>query len=123
VAKQVSEGSPLFFALDLGLNFWSFSSPLGGPSLGATGVALLPSVVYGFSFAGVKSVRPFVGASLGPQLYMERGQPARVFLQLMVRPGVNVAASEAFSLNIEPKFGILGGSFAFLPTISAVVAL
>jgi len=132
ISRRIGDG-PVFFALDLGMNFFSYSSNVVNTSTGATGISLMPGLLYGFGLGQVRGVHPYIGAAIGPQLYIERvngavaGAPTvsntRVLLQVLVRPGANFPLGESFTLNVEPAFGVLNSNFIFLPHVSAVVAL
>lgn len=120
---RATADQPLYVGADIGLNFWSFSSPSGGPSSSATSVQLLPTAIYRFEWAGMPSVHPFLGLSVGPNIYKAKGTDSRVLFQALVRPGVYTDISKTVALMIEPKFGILRSDFIFLPTVSAVISL
>jgi hypothetical protein len=131
VQKRISDDMPLYAGIDLGINVWNFNSSVAATSEGAFGIALLPSLVYGFSLKDMKNLRPYIGLALGPQLYIENRNIAgvgnnsdtRVYLEALVRVGANLAISDGVSLNLEPKFGLMGGRFVFLPTASAVFGI
>ncbi len=129
ISKRITSDMPLFAGVDLGINMWSFNSSVAAASQGAMGISLLPSLIYGFSFKDMKNLRPYIGLAAGPMLYMENsniagvGNNTRVFLEILIRAGANLAISDSVSLNLEPKFGILGGRFVFLPSANAVFGI
>lgn len=130
--SQMSGHQNLFYGLDAGLNFWSFqaaTAPIASISTSATGVQLLPTVLYRFEIAG-PSIFPYIGLSVGPNLYLERQSlgggtqtNTTLYLESLVRPGFFTQLGKTVSLQVEAKFGLLGTNFIFLPQANVVFAL
>lgn len=127
---EASAGSPVYVGLDFGLNFWNFSSMVRTDSASATGIQLLPTAIYRFNLADTKKFFPYLGASLGPNIYISKTSvgglsttDTSVYLEFLVRPGIFVGLSNSVALSVEPKFGVLRSDFIFLPQVSAVFPL
>lgn len=128
----VSSDLPVFVGLDFGLNFWSrdyygSSVFINGPSESWTNVQLLPSVFYRVDLARPRILHPYVGLSVGPSIFIAKansGGPAatqvnqsatKVYFEMLFRPGISVDLSKTIAINVESKFGVLGGDFVYLP--------
>lgn len=118
---QLTSDSPLFVGLDLGLQFWSFSSKTGDRS--ATGLQLLPTAYYNLDLDIESAFQPYVGISAGPHVYFSRnpakGEQTTINFEALLRPGVTFLMAPGLSVNFEPKIGVIGADFVFLPTIAA----
>lgn len=118
---QLTSDSPLFVGVDFGLQFWSFDSKQGDRS--ATGLQLLPTAYYNVDWNVESAFQPYVGISAGPHVYFSRnpvkGQSTSVNFEALLRPGVTFLMAPGLSMNFEPKLGIIGSDFVFLPTIAA----
>jgi hypothetical protein len=135
---QVTE-APLYLGVDFGLNFWGFniSQQAGSErSLSAVGIQVLPTAVYRFSVGSVPELVPFFGFAVGPQFYILRDRtvsPAQnlvksssdthIYLELLVRPGVEYHFTDNLAATFEPKFGLLNFDFIFLPIGSLTLTL
>jgi hypothetical protein len=121
----------LFVGADLGLNFWSFNSAAGTTvSTGATGVQLLPSAIYRFSVNGSRTIFPYIGLSVGPNIYIGKttiggvsNSSSRVLFEALFRPGLYTRLSNSLVLNVEGKLGILDSDFIFLPSANLVFSI
>jgi|GEM_PF-3014720 len=132
VLSQLGGNRNLFYGLDGAINFWSFSSnsaPVAQFSSGATGIQLLPTMVYRFEVS-MPWLFPYIGLSVGPNIYREKqtvsgntDTKSDVFLEVLFRPGFFTKLTKTVSLQVEPKFGILRSEFIFLPQANAVFAL
>lgn len=127
---RISDETPLFVGADLGLNFWSFSAPAGATSSSATAIQLLPSIVYGLELTTIRGVYPYVGLSIGPNVFISKSTVAgfsssstKLYFEALVRPGVRIDLNRTFALDLEPKFGILRSEFIFLPQANLVVPI
>ncbi len=118
---QLTSDSPLFVGVDLGLQFWSFSSKQGDRS--ATGLQLLPTAYYNVDWNIESAFQPYVGVSAGPHVYFSRnpskGDQTNINFEALLRPGITFLMAPGLSVNFEPKVGIIGADFVFLPTIAA----
>lgn len=116
---QTEPSSKLYAGVDLGLTFW-------GKAYSATestsALQLLPTAVYYLS--SKPGFTPFIGLSAGPYWYVAQaaGAPGIEFV-LLFRPGVVVPVSSSLSLNVELKYGGIGGAFLFMPTVSLNINL
>lgn len=128
------EGSPLFVGADLGIDRWSTSVtqiPNASVSASSTAFQLLPTAIYRFDIAQAPSLHPYVGLSFGPNILVGRGsttvngQPAvdksstTLYIETLFRPGVFTSLTDSVALQIEPKLGLLGSTFIFLPQVNA----
>ena len=123
--RQLEPGSPIFIGADLALSMFSYSM-FGAPSTGGTGLLVAPTAFYRFSFPSQTMFYPYLGLSVGPQFYFERGNGASnasVYFSALLRPGVFTKLTNQVALNLEPKFGVIGGDLVFLPQIQAVFTL
>jgi hypothetical protein len=127
---RATESAPVYWGADVAFNFWGTSPSLVTPSTGATAIQLLPTVVYGFSLETWPNVYPYVGLSVGPNVYVEKltvgsstTTSTSVFFELLFRVGANVAVTDSLALNIEPKLGILRSDFIFLPQVNLVLSI
>jgi hypothetical protein len=83
-------------------------------------VPLLGSVYY--QLEGQGNLHPLLGLMAGPVFTTGGGFDA-VRLGLLIRPGINLALGNIAAINFEPRFGLIGSSFAFLPQLGATFAL
>jgi outer membrane protein W len=138
IISALNNTDNLFVGADLGLNFWgnnnSLLSSVGTRSYSATGIQLLPTVVYRFDLTGGGVLFPYIGASVGPHVFIEQtsvtasGVTAQetnsaLLFELLLRGGFYTHLSNTVSLNMEVKGGILKTDFIFLPQVNAVIAL
>jgi hypothetical protein len=127
---RASESYPLYWGADVAFNFWGTSPSLVTPSTGATGIQLLPTIVYGFNVETLPSVFPYVGLSAGPNVYIEKvtvgsttDTSTTVLFEVLFRVGANIAVTDALAINVEPKLGILRSDFIFLPQVALALSL
>jgi len=109
--------SKVYFGADMGLHFW------GNDGAGSvTGLQLLPTAVYQFK-SGTNWL-PYIGLSAGPYLYVSKpaGNPG-VDFALFFRPGINWKLSQALMVNLEAKYGELGGALMAQPVVSLAFSL
>lgn len=113
-------GSKLYVGADIGIHFW-------GKALGytesLTGLQLLPTVVY--HLKGSSKLTPYIGLSAGPYLYVSKpaGWPTGIDFALLFRPGLNWSITDSFVLNLEAKYGELGGALLVMPVASVAFTL
>ncbi len=128
---RVEQNSPIFVGADLGVDFWTFNSTTTLAKSSATGFQLLPTAIYRFRMADLHNFFPYVGVSVGPNVYVERStstagvqtSATSVLFEALLRPGVYTSLTDSIALNIEAKFGVLRSEFIFLPQINAVILL
>lgn len=136
--KEVGEDANLFVGADLGLNFWNYSGATPGfgsayPT-GATAIQLLPTAIYRVRFNKDSTFFPYIGLSVGPNVYIERStttvagiaqstSSTSVLFQALLRPGFYTGLSRTIGLQVEGKLGILLLEFIFLPQVSAAFTL
>jgi len=125
---QVADDLPLFVGADLALNFWGMNSVTGSPiSAGTTGIQLLPTAIYRFDVEALGPVRPYIGLSMGPNVMVTRREEVvgglvqktsdtTVAFEILARPGIFLALTDAVALNFETKLGVLRSDFIFLPS-------
>lgn len=119
----------LYVGADLGLNFWSFTSVSGATaqvSSRAVGVQLLPTAIFRFDVADNSAVHPYLGVSIGPNLYFETvgdTSDSSLLFEALFRPGMYMGLTRDVALNLEAKLGLLGGDFIFLPVVAAGLSL
>lgn len=138
--RRISDSS-FYLGMDFGLNFWDFDS-VSGTTAGSDfkrnsiGIQLLPSFVYRFAGVSDFNVTPYLGFSFGPNIYLHRQRyvdltrnevvsntETKLYLELLVRPGLDIHLTETVGLNTEMKFGLLNNDFIFLPQLNALVTL
>jgi hypothetical protein len=131
----VFSGIPVYAGVDFGLNFWSYQYAAGFvsrpgitlPTERTVGVQLLPTAFYRLPVPALGYLHPFFGVSVGPTILVTSGiarrSGTRLVFEALFRPGLGIDLTEKFSLNIEPKLGLLDGDFLFQPVLSASLAL
>jgi hypothetical protein len=120
--SQLTPGLPIYFGADFGLDFWNIGLINSGASTKRVGIQMLPTAYYRFDLPKLPAWHPYAGLSVGPN-WMIGSDYSRVFFELLIRPGISYSFSSDLSLAFEPKFGLLGNRFAFMPTLSGVFAL
>jgi hypothetical protein len=129
VVTEATPHSSWFVGADLGVNSWDFASVDDTVRFSAIGFQMLPTTYYRFDPLA-EQWHPYVGVSLGPNLYLAKstiagvsGSEYTVYLELLFRPGLTFQAAKDLSLNVEPKFGFMGSAFIFQPMASANLSL
>lgn len=118
---RLSGYDAIWVGADIGFNSWTFASPVSWASVSAVGVQMLATAIYQFGSVITNDLKPFVGISAGPYVYvaqMPAGNQSIVYLEVLVRPGLLYQASSQLAFGFEPKFGLLGSSFVFAPQLS-----
>ena len=113
INTRISEEAPLYAGAELGTFL----------ATGNNSYAVLPFMgdIY-YQFQPVAVVHPLVGIMAGPVLSTGGGfSTAR--LGLIFRPGLNFELGKRAALNVEPRFGVIGSEFVFIPQVGAVFAL
>lgn len=105
--------SPVYLGADLGiLDHGSDPTYVVAPLLG--------SLYYQLEARG--PLHPLLGLMAGP-VFTTGGGFDTTRLGLLVRPGINLALGNIAAINLEPRFGLIGSSFSFLPQLGATFAL
>jgi hypothetical protein len=128
--KEAPEILPnLFYGLDFAINFYG-STVNPNPNISkvsASSLQLLPSAIYRFDVARSYGIFPYIGLSVGPNVYFSKNavnnSSAALYFELLLRPGFFTTISRTVSLNVEAKLGTLGGEFIFLPQANFVFVL
>lgn len=136
VITPVADGSPLFFGGDLGLVFWNNTADAGSANVTkkATGIQLLPSLLYRFDLDEARAIHPYLGLSAGPTIHSEsvsvvtngvatKDTSTKVLFTLLFRPGFYTNLTKSIALDINARMGTMNRDFIFLPTASLVLAL
>lgn len=112
-AARISDRAPLYLGAELGV-FVATESP---------SYALFPLLgqLY-YQFEPAAFVHPLLGVMAGPILSTGGGVAAAQF-GVLFRPGLNFELGDRAVLNLEPRFGVFGSSFVFIPQIGAVFAI
>lgn len=137
---------PIYVGVDLGLTFWKRS--VDGSALsndnqdllllaGQTayhkttgtmmGLKILPTAAYRFSLSGaLRKLRPYVGVSIGPTVHFYSRDDGsslplspKIYIETLVRVGVELRWSSKFMVAVEPRFGLLSNKELLLPTVLA----
>lgn len=131
-AYQIMPDRPIYVGADLGLNFWNFDPSRNGMALNALGIQLLPTALYRFHDLLTPGVSLYIGASAGPHLYIVQSKDAtgsdsgslmKVYLEILIRPGIVFDVARDLSFGFESKFGILRSELIFLPHLVANLSL
>ena len=126
-AYQIAQ-EPLYVGADLGFNFWNFDPARSVSSAedSAFGLQLLPTVLYKFDPIFDPKLNLYAGVSLGPNFYFTRiGDQSefRLYLEVLLRPGVAYEVAPGLAFSFEPKFGVLRSELIFLPHLMANLSL
>jgi hypothetical protein len=119
---------PFYVGIDGALYFWNSLSE-EGRSIAGTGIQALPTAIYQFTLPTRLIIHPYLGLSFGPHIYVGQNQAQggastqAAFLEFLVRPGVQWELNSGFSLNFEPKFGVLNADFVCIPQLTASLAI
>jgi hypothetical protein len=113
LSTRVSDKSPLYLGAELG-----FFMAMGTPSYDV--LPLLGGLYYQFEPTAV--VHPLLGVMAGPVITTGGGYSA-LRLGALVRPGVNFELGKSVVINAEPRFGVVGSTFVFVPEIGAIFAM
>jgi len=98
---QVVPHIPLNLTADMGLYFYT----------GGYGFAVVVPILFGMDYhfqIPQSKIKPFFGVNLGPVI------APRVGFGMLFRPGLNVSLTKTMDFNFEPRFGVIGSSFAFV---------
>lgn len=113
INTRIVDDAPLYAGAELGTFL----------ATGSNTYALFPLMgdLY-YQFQPVAVVHPLVGVMAGPVLSTGGGiSTAR--LGLIFRPGINFELGRRAALNVEPRFGVIGSEFVFLPQVGAVFGI
>lgn len=89
---------------------------------GSPAYAMFPLLASGyFQFELSSGVHPSLGAMIGPVFSTASANSAQ--LEVLFRPGVNFELGRRFVINLEPRFGVMGSSFIFVPQLGVIFAL
>ncbi len=84
--------------------------------------AMFPLLASGYvQFELSSGVHPLLGAMIGPVFSTSGGSSAQ--LEILFRPGLNFELGRNFVLNMEPRFGVMGSSFIFVPQLGVILAI
>lgn len=140
---EVNPGVPFYVGLDLGVYRWSQGTRQRDPlnalarpasDVTATSVQLLPTFYYQFLLPMLPAAVPYLGLSVGPNLYFAQGKTVEhgvekeisalnIYAAVLFRPGIHVITSEQSGITLEPKLGILKSQVIFVPQVSVLWAL
>jgi hypothetical protein len=112
LSTRILDSSPLYLGGELGM-FLSADRP------SYFMMPILASLYY--QFEPYSSVHPLLGVLTGPNISTGGGY-STVSFEFLFRPGINIALGRV-SLNLEPRFGVIGDNFVFAPQVGAVLAL
>lgn len=109
---RLTERGPIY----LGGEFGAFVAT-GTPSY-----AMFPLLASGYyQFELGTGVHPLLGAMVGPVFSTAAG--SSVQLELLFRPGFNFEVGRRFVINVEPRLGVIGSSFVFVPQLGVILAM
>ncbi len=125
---RLSKRSKLWLGGDTGVTIgWAFSLPL------------LFSATYDISGDTKETIRPYMGASVGPVFlfggyagysslarlsdYRYGVSTSSVHMGILLRPGLAVHLSKSLDMNVESPFGAVGGMFFMAPQANIVFHL
>lgn len=83
-------------------------------------IPLLPTAY--FEFSPSPKVHPILGVALGPVIGAGNSTTA-VRFGMLFRTGMNIYLAPDIALNVEPRLGVIGSSFTFIPQLGATFAL
>ncbi len=110
IASRISDTAPLYLGANLGI-FVATESP---------SYALIPLMLnLYYQFEPEAVIHPLLGVMAGPVLATGGGF-STVRLGVLFRPGVNIELGKAAVLSLEPRFGVLGSRFVFIPQVGAI---
>ncbi len=134
VVYQIDPALPFYAGLDLGIHRWGLVAigrdplailPRNGLNVVATSIQLLPTFIYRFSLREIPEIIPYLGLSVGPNVYIaDSDGPGKPFTQteilaeIIIRPGINIVATEEIGVTVEPKLGWLRSHFLFSPQVN-----
>lgn len=138
--RELAPGTPFYVGLDLGIYRWNrgghsrdpmFALGRSAESVVATSVQLLPTFYYQFLLPMLPAAVPYLGMSIGPNLYFAEGEMANgqreqvtaIYPEILLRPGIHLVMGEHSGVTLEPKLGILNSQLVFIPQVSALWAL
>jgi len=113
ISVRIADRSPLYAGAELGTFF-----SLGNASYGV--FPILGSLYY--QFEPVSALHPLLGAMAGP-VFSTGGGVSAGRLAVLFRPGFNIELGRRAAINIEPRFGVIGSSFVFIPQAGAIFAI
>lgn len=80
--------------------------------------AVLPGFLYSFTEEG--TVRPYLGAALGPAFLSDK-KDSMVLPMAAVKPGMDIQLMRNLALNVEPAVGLIGPVILFIPRANVVL--
>jgi hypothetical protein len=118
-----SAGRGFYLGLDTGFYHWSETaySSSASASVSVNNIPVLATFLYKIDTGTV--LRPYMGVSAGVGVTwgsvdisgVGYSTSPAVSLELLARPGLEIICDHAISFMLEPKLGLLKGSFIFLP--------
>ncbi len=104
----------LYVGLESGFYHWSS----GGVSISS--IPILPTLYYRVRISG-SNVTPYFGASVGISVTIGSlafyGSASEIDFMGLARPGIEFELDRQTSFYVEPKLGIIGSTFVFLPNV------
>lgn len=134
-------GSRFFMGVDIALHQWVLREPSSDPlrllprnliASKTTAIQVLPTFVYRFFTPMFPAAIPYIGLSIGPNIYITEGSShsasdpvsqTHIFAEALFRFGVHMLVTENIFIALEPKLGLLKSQFILLPQASAVWTL
>lgn len=112
---------PLYVGADVGVHYWN-RSPAEDQNGSLTGLQALATATWQFVLSH-RAAQPYLGISAGPFFRNYTDSPLGLSISAVLRPGITFPLSDAASLGIEPRIGLLEGSFLLQGQASAVFFL
>lgn len=114
---------PLYLGIETGYMKWNPSTRTDykGMSVGQTTIPLLTTALY--RFENDAGVYPYIGGSFGVALTRPDSGENLFQLAMYLRPGVEFEIGRNVSFTLEPKVGLLDGSFLFAPQVGLSLSL
>lgn len=111
---------PLYFGPDINVHYWSTSPSSSAVTM--MGVQAMASSLIAFDLPGT-ILRSYLGLSVGPFLRNHGGGPIGWTFSSTARVGMLFLVDDRLSVAVEPRLGLLEGSFALSGVLSAQILL
>lgn len=110
----------LYVGPDFNVHYWGTSPTSGNVTM--TGIQAMASGVFAFDLPGT-ILRSYLGTSFGPFLRNHGGGPIGWTVSWIGRVGMLFLVDNRLALAVEPRFGLMEGSFSLQGLLSAHILL